>query len=69
MDTLATKAELNCVCDYLCKEPDIGSVVIDDETKVVAAASRKEVILTAAITATAVEASQQKPLWKTILLE
>jgi hypothetical protein len=37
LDTLATEAELNRVCDYVGKEPVLNAVVIDDETEVIAA--------------------------------
>ncbi len=37
LDTLATKAELNHVCNYVGKEPVLDAVVIDDKTEVFAA--------------------------------
>jgi hypothetical protein len=37
LDTLATKAELNRVCDYIGTEPVLDAVVIDDKTEVIAA--------------------------------
>jgi hypothetical protein len=37
LDTRATETELSRVCNYICKEPVLNAVVIDDETEVIAA--------------------------------